>query len=427
MRILIKDGTVVNADGISRRDVLIDEERILRVAEKIMDSGDKKIDAKGKYIFPGFIDMHTHLRTPGREDEEDIASGSRAAVKGGFTKILCMPNTEPSLDNETAVKWVIEQAKKEGLLDVYPVGAITIARAGKQLTEFGALKRAGCLCLSDDGNSVADGLLLKGALEYAAMDELLIISHCEDKSLANQGAMREGGISSKYGIAAIPDICESLVVARDIEIAKYLNARIHLAHISTAKSVEIIRRAKQEGVRVTCETCPHYFIFTVDDIEKSKFDTNFKVNPPLGEKDDLERIRQALKEGVIDCIATDHAPHSKAEKEQPFEYAPFGFIGMETAFSAAYTYLVKTGIFDLNMISQKMACNPARILGFEKCASIEEGFESSLVVADLNSKWDVTEENIQSKSKNTPFLGRALDGVIEYTIHKGKIVYSFRK
>lgn len=427
MRILIKDGTVVNAGGISRRDVLIDEERILRVAEKITDSGDKKIDAKGKYIFPGFIDMHTHLRTPGREDEEDIASGSRAAVKGGFTKILCMPNTEPPLDNETAVKWVIEQAREEGFLDVYPVGAITIARAGKQLTEFGALKRAGCLCLSDDGNSVADGLLLKGALEYAAMDELLIISHCEDKSLANQGAMRESGISSKYGIAAIPDICESLVVARDIEIAKYLNARIHLAHISTAKSVEIIKRAKQEGVRVTCETCPHYFIFTVDDIEKSKFDTNFKVNPPLGEKDDLERIRQALKEGVIDCIATDHAPHSKAEKEQPFEYAPFGFIGMETAFSAAYTYLVKTGIFDLNMISQKMACNPARILGFEKCASIEEGFESSLVVADLNSKWDVTEENIQSKSKNTPFLGRALDGVIEYTIHKGKIVYSFQK
>jgi dihydroorotase len=423
MKILIKNGTVVNADDIFQADILIQGSKILRMGKNITESADKEIDASGKHVFPGFIDLHTHLRAPGREDEEDFLSGSSAAVKGGFTKIFCMPNTNPPIDNESIAQWIVDEGRRVGLLDIYPVGAITKMREGAELTEFGALKRAGCLCLSDDGDAVSDALLMRRALEYARMDDLLIISHCEDRRLSNKGAMRESFISSKYGISAIPDIAESLIVARDVAIAKYLNARIHIAHVSTAKSVDIIKKAKQEGVKVTCETAPHYFMFTVEDIEKNNFDSNFKVNPPLGEKKDLESVRKALKEGVIDCIATDHAPHSRAEKEVPFENAPFGFIGLETAFSSTYTHLVKEKVIDLKMLVEKLAANPAKILGINSCAKLEEGLEASVVIADLNKKWKVIEGNLRSKSKNTPLLGRELEGVIEYTIHKGKVVY----
>lgn len=425
MRILIKDGQVVNADCIEQRDVLIKDSEIVSLDKSITGhlDIDREIDAKGKFIFPGFIDLHTHLRTPGREDEEDLVSGSRAAAKGGFVKIFCMPNTKPAIDNEAAAKWIIEQAKSIGVVDIYPVGAITKNREGKELTEFGALKRAGCLSLSDDGTAVSDTLLLRRAMEYAKMFDILLVSHCEDNRLANKGAMREGIISSRYGISAIPDICESLIVARDIELAKYLDAKIHIAHVSSAKSLEVIKRAKQEGLKVTAETCPHYFILTVEDIERRKFNSNLKVNPPLGEKIDLEKIKQSLKEGVIDCVSTDHAPHSQAEKELPFEEAPFGMIGLEFAFSLAYTYLVKTGTIDLKELVKKLSLKPAEIVGVRHSGKIEEGFTADLVIADLNKKWEVKEEDILSKSKNTPFLGYELDGTIEYTIHKGKVVY----
>lgn len=425
-RILIKNGVIVNADNIFEADILMDSGKIISVEKGISQRVDKEIDAKGRYIFPGFIDLHTHLRTPGREDEEDLVSGSKAAVKGGFTKIFCMPNTQPSIDNEAAAKWIFEQGRSIGIADIYPVGAITKNREGKELTEFGALKRAGCLSLSDDGTSLADSLLLRRALEYAKMFDILLISHCEDIRLADKGAMRECLISSKYGISAVPDICESLIVARDIELARYLDTKIHIAHISSARSLEIIKRAKQEGVKVTVETCPHYFILTTKDIEKRDFDSNLKVNPPLGEEKDLEIIRQALKEGIIDCIVTDHAPHSHAEKELPFEESPFGMIGLEFAFSLSYTYLVKTGVIDLKELTKKLSLKPAEIAGLEHCGKIEKGFAADLVIADLNKKRLVKEEEILSKSKNTPFLGYELDGVIEYTIHKGKIVYEHK-
>lgn len=423
MKILVKKGTVVNHDKIVEADVLIHNSRINRVAKGISEKADKVIDAKGKFVFPGFIDMHTHLRVPGREDEEDILSGSLAAVKGGFTKIFCMPNTEPVIDNEALVKWIIKEGEKAAIADVLPVGAITKARQGKELTEFGAMKKAGCLSLSDDGSSVADSLLFRRALEYAKMYGMLIISHCEDVSLSNKGAMLEGEISSRYGVAAIPDIAEGLIVARDITIAKYLNARIHLAHISTAKSIDIIRGAKKEKTQVSCETCPHYFILSSEDVEASGFNSNFKVNPPLAGKKDIEAVKQALKEGIIDCIATDHAPHSKAEKELPFENAPFGFIGLELAFSLVNKHLVKSGVLDLQGLVEKMAYNPARILGLELCGSIKEDYEADIAIVDLNKTWKVREENIVSKSKNTPFLEQELEGLVENTIHKGKIVY----
>lgn len=423
MKILIKNATLVNKDCIEKLDILIQDNKILKVQNNIIEKADETIDAEGKYVFPGFIDLHTHLRSPGREDEEDLLSGANAAVKGGFTDIFCMPNTDPAIDNEGLATWIIEESRRIGLVDIHPIGAITKNREGKKLTEFNTLKNAGCLCFSDDGSSVNDPLVFRRALEYAKMSDSLIIEHCEDNSICNKGAMREGFISSQHGLPAIPDIAESLIVDRDLQIAKYLDTKIHLAHISTAKSVEIIRRAKRESVKVTCETCPHYFVLTVDDVVNSNFNSNFKVNPPLGNKNDLEAIKKALKEGVIDCIATDHAPHSQSEKELPFEYAPFGFMGLELAFSLINTYLVKTGVLDLKGIAEKLAFNPAKITGLTNCGEIKEGYQSNLVIVDIDKKWTVEEENIVSKSKNTPFLNKELEGVIEYTIYKGTIVY----
>lgn len=423
MKILIKKGTIVNVDKLVEADILIQNGRILRIGKGMVEKSDKEINAKGKFILPGFIDLHAHLRVPGREDEEDILSGSRAAAKGGFTKIFCMPNTDPAIDEEALARWIIKEGENTGLLDIYPVGAITKNREGKELTEFGSLKKAGCLSLSDDGDSIDDSLVLRKALEYAQMHGLLIVSHCQDRRLSNGGAMREGVISAKYGISAIPDITESLIVARDIEISKYLNSRIHLAHISTAKSVEIIRRAKKDNAQVSCETCPHYFILTVDAIEHTNFDSNLKVNPPLGDMEDVEAIKEALKDGTIDCIATDHAPHSKAEKELPFEEAPFGFIGLELAFSLVNTYLVKKKIIDIRGVAEKMAFNPAKIMGLEFCGKVEEGYEANLTIVNLAARWLVSDQNIVSKSKNTPFLGQELEGAVDYTIYKGKIVY----
>ncbi|MCK4912354.1 MAG: dihydroorotase [Candidatus Omnitrophica bacterium] len=423
MKLLIKNATLVNTDEIIKANLLIENGKIAGIGKDIQGA-DKEIDAKGKYVFPGFVDLHTHLRTPGKEGEEDILSGSTAAAKGGFTTIFCMPNTEPAIDNEGLVKWVREESQSVGLIDIYPVGAITINRAGKELTEFGALKKAGCLALSDDGFPVDDTLVLRRAYEYAKMFDLLIISHCEDSQLSRGGSMRESFISSKYGIAGIPDIAESLIVARDIELAKYLDAKIHLAHISSAKSLEIIKRAKKEGVKVTAETCPHYFTLTIEDIEREGFQGNFKVNPPLGDKKDLAAIKKALADGTIDCIATDHAPHSLVGKELPFELAPFGFIGLELAFSLTNSYLIKDKTLDLKDLTSKLSTQPAAIAGLSNCGKIAQGYVADLVIADLEGKWKVEEENIASKSKNTPFLGQELEGTIEHTIKRGKVIYS---
>jgi len=425
MKLIIKNASLVNADEIIQANLLIENGKITGIGKDIKGA-DKEIDAKGKYVFPGFIDLHTHLRTPGREDEEDLLSGATAAAKGGFTTIFCMPNTDPAIDNEGLAKWICEESQSIGLVDIYPIGAITRNREGKELTEFGALKRAGCIALSDDGFSVEDTLILRRAYEYAKMFDLLVISHCEDSQLSYGGNMRESFISSKYGISGIPDIAESLIVARDIELAKYLDVRIHLAHISCSKSLEVIRRAKKEGVKVTAETCPHYFTLTVDDVEREGFPGNLKVNPPLGDKKDLAAIKKALREGTIDCIATDHAPHSLAEKELPFELAPFGFIGLELAFSLTYL-LVKEKALDLKDLANKLSTQPAAIAGLDKCGKIAKDYVADLVIVDLEGKWKVEEENMASKSKNTPFLGQELEGTIEHTIKKGKVIYSRHK
>jgi len=423
MKIVIKEAKVVNDDGIFDADILINNGKIIKVEKNISERADKEIDARGKYVLPGFVDMHTHLRTPGREDEEDLLSGSKAAVHGGFTAICCMPNTKPCIDNEGLVRWIIEESKAIGLVDIYPIGAITKNREGKELSEFGAMAKAGCLALSDDGDSIKNSSLLRRALEYAKMFNLLIISHCEDKSLSAGGFMRESFISSKYGIRAVSDIAESIIVYRDIELAKYTGARLHLAHISSKKSIDIIREAKKTFSNLSCETAPHYFALTVEDIEENKFHGNFRVNPPIGEKHDLNAIRKALKDGTVDCISTDHAPHSAAEKELPFEQAPAGFIGLEVAFSVAYTYLVKNGNIDLTTLVKRMSRNPVNILGLQKRGRIEEGFLADIVIVDLEKNWVVEPQKFSSKSSNTPFIGKRLQGTIEYTIHRGRIVY----
>lgn len=422
MKILIREGRIVNFDAIQNADILIHNSRIIKIG-RVEEKADKEINARGKVILPGLIDMHTHLRTPGWEDREDLTTGSLAAAKGGFTTIFCMPNTSPALDNEGYLKWIIKEAERIGIVDIYPVGAITKSREGKELTEFGILKKAGCLCLSDDGDPLEDVSLLRKALEYARMFNLLIISHCEEKKLSYAGSMTESLISSKYGMEGIPSISESIGVFRDLELARYLKVKIHLAHISTKRSLEIIKKAKEEGVRVTCETAPHYFILKVEDLEKNNFHANFKVNPPLGEEEDIEAVKEAIKEGVIDCIATDHAPHSIAEKELPFTKAPFGFIGLEFAFALSYTYLVKRKIIDLKGLVEKMSYRPANILGLKDKGYIKEGAFADLAIVDLNQTWEVNKKDIVSKSKNTPFIDYTLRGLVEYTFHKGKIVY----
>lgn len=422
MKIAIKNAHIVNFDHSIDADILIKNGHIEKIGS-VREKCDKEIDATGKIVLPGFIDMHTHIRAPGREDEEDFESASQAAVRGGFTTIFCMPNTVPAVDNESCAQWIYDEGARVGKADTYPVGAITKKREGRELTEFCALKRAGCLSLSDDGTSVADSGLLRRALEYAKMCDILIISHCEDKRLSGGGVMRESALSSQYGVGGIPSISESVIVLRDIEIARYVGARIHLAHISTKRSIEIVKRAKEAGVKVSCETAPHYFVLTIKDVEKANFDGCFKVNPPLGEEEDVAAVRQALQSGVIDCIATDHAPHSKGEKELPFQKAPFGFIGLEWAFALSYTYLVKEKVLDVKQLVEKMSYAPARILGLNDRGYIKEGYLADLVIADENKQWTIREEEIASKSKNTPFLGVTLQGCVEYTLHRGKIVY----
>lgn len=424
MSLLIKNAQIVNATGIAHGDILIEGNTIAKIAKNIkVRDADKVFDAQDKHVLPGLIDMHTHLRSPGREDEETIESGSQAAVKGGVTTLLCMPNTEQPLDTQQRVSWVRETALSIGLADVYPVGCITKERKGKELTEFGHLKEAGAIALSDDGSPVENSLVLRRAMEFASAYNLLIISHCEDLSLAAGGIIREGKTSSILGLQGIPAVAESIIVAREIELARYLNTRVHLAHISCKRSVDLIRRAKRDGVKVTSETCPHYFSLTVEAWEE-KYDSLLKVNPPLPEKEDIAAIKKALDEGTIDVIASDHAPHTKEEKNADLSEAPFGMIGLELLFPLSYTYLVEKGKFSLRELVKLLCVHPAHILGFNDRGSIKEGKRADLTVVDTQSSYTVQENEIVSLSKNTPYLGAELKGKVLATIFGGKIVYN---
>jgi len=423
MGLLIKNATIVNADKIwdKPQDILCEAGKITQIAASIAVGSHEIIDAAGKKVLPGLIDIHTHLRQPGREDKETIETGSRAAVKGGFTSIMCMPNTNPIIDNAMVVEFIIREANRVGLCNVYPIGAITKGQADAELTDMAELKASGCLAFSDDGKSVLNSRLFRLAMEYAKMLDVLLIEHCQDPLLSAGGVMNEGVVSTRIGLKGDPGIAETVTVARDIEIALYLNARVHLAHMSLKRSCELIRFAKSQGIKVTAEACPHHFVLT-DEACRS-FDTSTKVNPPLRSREDVEAIKEAIADGTIDCIVTDHAPHTKEDKEVGFDGAPFGLIGLETSLGLTITELVKPGLIDLPKMVDRMSTAPARIVGLANKGTIKTGYDADITIIDPDKEWTVSAEGFVSKSKNSPFIGRKLFSQVEYTICGGKVVY----
>jgi len=423
MKILIKNGRVVcaasNLDEVC--DILVEDSRIAKIDKNLKNHVDETIDATGKIVMPGIVDMHVHLREPGREDKETIASGTRAALKGGVTTVLAMPNTSPAIDCAENVELLKELIKKTAKANVFITGAITKSREGRELTDIAALKKEGVIAISDDGASVDSESLMLEALESAKKENLLVICHCEDKKLSGYGAVNLGIISTRLGLKGISQESEYKRVARDIELAQKAGCPVHIAHLSCKESVELISRAKKKGVKVTAETAPHYF--SLSDQELLGYNTNMKMNPPLRSKEDVLAIREGLKNGTIDAIASDHAPHTENEKEIEFERAEFGVIGLETELAVSITELVETGLLDLKGLVEKLAFNPAKILGINK-GTLNIGSVADLIVVAADREWLVEKTGLISKSKNSPFLGKKLRGLVEYTICSGKIVYA---
>ena len=382
----------------------------------------KEIDLKGKIAVPSFVDIHAHLRDPGFEYKEDIISGAESAKKGGFTDICCMANTNPVIDNEEVVKYIKEKSKLTEI-NIYPVASITKGLKGETLTEFGNLIEAGAVAFSDDGKDVENAFLLKTAFEYASYFNVPILCHCENKYLS-YGYMREGKYSTISGIMGIPSISEEINIFRNVKIAEYTGSKIHICHISAKGSLEIIKLFKNKDVNVTCEVTPHHLTLTDKDVFESEYNTNFKMNPPLGSEDDREILINSLRDDLIDCIATDHAPHAEHEKLVEFEYAPNGVIGFETAFPACYSLVLK-GKISLKKLISKFTIEPAKIIGIEK-SEIEVGKLANITILDLDLERIYTKEEIRSKSKNSPFIGKRFKGWPIMTICQGKIVYEYK-
>lgn len=426
MNLLIKGGRVIDpSQGLDDTlDVLVEGGVIKEIGKGLKaPAGAETIDASGKYVTPGLIDMHVHLRDPGLEYKEDIISGTRAAAAGGFTSVCCMPNTKPVIDNKAVAGYIIDKAKSAGFANVFPIGAITYGMNGERLAEMGELKESGCVAVSDDGKPVVNSELMRRALEYANGMGILVISHAEDLPLVGEGTMNEGFTSTELGLKGIPRVAEEIAIARDVMLAEYSNAPIHIAHISTQGSVRIIREAKARGVKVTCETAPHYFTLTDDAVRG--YNTNAKMNPPLREAADVAAIKEGLKDGTIDCIATDHAPHHIDEKDVEFNVAMNGIIGLETSLPLSLK-LVADGILTINQMVEKMTVNPAKILGICR-GGLKPGATADITVIDPSKLWTVTEENLASKSKNSPFLGWKVQGASAYTVLEGKVVFSGRQ
>lgn len=420
-KLLIKGGTAVLPEGEKVCDILVDGDKIVRIAGNVEDKAAKVIDAKGLHVFPGLIDMHVHLREPGFEYKEDIASGSAAAVRGGFTQVCCMPNTQPVCDNAAVVGYIIARAKEVGLCKVRPIGAITKGEQGETLAEIGKMKEAGAVALSDDGKPVPSARMMRLGMEYASDFGLICLSHCEDKSLADGGCVNEGYNGTLAGLKGIPRAAEEVMIAREIILAETLGKRVHICHVSTKGGVRLLREAKARGVAVTAETCPHYFALT-DDIILS-YDANTKVNPPVREAEDVEAIKEGLKDGTLDCIVTDHAPHHADEKNVEYDLAAFGISGIETSFSLSYTHLVKGGVLTLGQLAERMSGAPARILGLEG-GVLKEGGVADIMLADLNEKYVIDSRKFVSKGKNTPFNGSEVYGRVKATIVDGKVRFS---
>ncbi len=421
MSLLIKGGRVVDpTQGLDEvLDVLVENGLVKELGKGLSaPAGAEVVDASGKFVVPGLIDMHVHLRDPGLEYKEDIVSGTRAAAAGGFTSVCCMPNTKPVIDNKAIASYIINKAKAEGFCNVFPVGTITYGMNGERMSEMGELKEAGCVAVSDDGKPVGNAELMRRSLEYARGMGIMVISHAEDLSLVGEGTMNEGFTSTEIGLKGIPRVAEDIATARDVMLAEYTGSPIHIAHVSTKDSVRIIREAKARGVKVTCETAPHYFTLTDDAVRG--YNTNAKMNPPLRETDDVAAIKEGLKDGTIDCIATDHAPHHLDEKDVEFNEAMNGIIGLETSLPLSLA-LVNEGVLSLKQLVEKMSCNPSNILGIGRGA-LKVGAVADITVFDANAEWIVEADKLFSKSKNSPFLGWKVKGAAVATIVDGKLV-----
>lgn len=411
------------ATGIdTTTDVTVEKGVITRIgpAGKSRPQGAQVIDARGLLLLPGFVDLHTHLRSPGREDEEDMASGTRAAAAGGYVTICAMPNTAPVVDNAAVIASLAEVAESDAAVRVAFVGAISRGQKGEHLSDLWDMAGAGAIAFSDDGQPVTDSGILRSAFQAAHMTGLPLSLHCEDPGLAGAGVMNEGEISARLGLAGIPCASESADVARNLEIALYENARVHIAHISCNRSLELISAARVSGARVTCEVTPHHL--TLTDTNVAGLDSSFKMNPPLRGEDDRKALVAALVSGVIDCIATDHAPHAAQEKDTPFEEAPFGVIGLETAFPVLFTELVEPGEVPLDVIVQAMSSNPAKAFGLPVPA-ISEGEEANLCLVDTLNEFEIDPASFQSKSRNTPYAGRKVKGRVQMTLAAGRVAY----
>lgn len=419
-KLLIKGGQVVFADEVKAADILLENGKIAKIGKNLKADGAEVIDAAGLTVFPGLIDMHVHLREPGFEYKEDIASGSAAAVAGGFTQVCCMPNTDPECDNAAVVGYIAARAKEVGLCKVHPIGAITRGEKGETLSEMGKMKDAGAVAVSDDGKPVANARMMRLAMEYASDFGLICLSHCEDKDLVDGGVVNEGYNSTLAGLKGIPRAAEEIMLAREIILAETLHKRAHICHVSTKGGVQLLREAKARGVQVTAETCPHYFTLT-DDVVTS-FDANTKVNPPIREAEDVAAIKEGLRDGTLDCIVTDHAPHHVDEKNVEYNLAAFGISGIETSFSLSYTYLVKGGVLSLSELADRMSAAPARILHLEG-GKIAEGEVADLMLADLNAEYVIDSKKFVSKGKNTPFGGMKVSGKVLCTIVDGDVKY----
>jgi len=420
LKLIIKNGRILDpaAGRDETADLYVDHGVISAPFQPDQDT--KIIDAAGRLVTPGLIDMHVHLREPGFEYKETIATGTAAAARGGFTGVACMPNTEPVTDNRVAVEYINKRAAEAGLAHVYPIGAITRGSLGKELAELADMREAGAAAFSDDGRPVPDAGLMRRAMQYCGMLDAVIISHCEDKSLAGDGVMHEGAYATTLGLKGIPASAEEAMVARDIILAAETKCPLHIAHVSTAGSVSLVREAKKRGVRVTAEATPHHF--TLTDRAVGDFDTNAKVNPPLRGEADVQAIREGLADGAIDVIATDHAPHSFDEKNVEFDLAPFGLVGLETAVGLVWTELVHTGVLTPLQAVQKLSLNPARILGVTGGA-LAVGAPADITVIDPLLEETVNPAAFAGKSKNTPFTGRRLKGLPVLTVVAGEIKY----
>ena len=424
MRVLIKNGHVLDpatgVDGIC--DVLTEDQRIIGVKEHIEEQADRVIDAKGCYVMPGFIDLHVHLRDPGLEYKETLETGGKAAAHGGVTTVCAMPNTKPVIDTKERVEDVHTRAKEDSPVHVIQLGAVTVGQAGEELADIEGMAEAGCHAISEDGKSVMNASLYREGMRRAAASGIAVFAHCEDIHMVEGGVMNADQKAEALGLKGITNAVEDVIVARDILLAKETGVQLHLCHCSTADSVRMVAEAKKDGLPVTAEVCPHHFIMTTDDITED--DGNFKMNPPLRSKADVEALREGLKNNIMDVIATDHAPHAEQEKDKSMKDAAFGIVGLETSAALTYTELVETGVLTPMQMAEKMSYNPAKILGLsEEKGSISEGKIADIVIFDPAKEYEIERHTFFSKGKNTPFHGRKVKGEVRCTIVDGVPVY----